>query len=157
LISNNKTQYCPFCGIAIEQDSKFCHNCGASLENQTINQTKETPSVKIISESPLHEHPEIDTTPLRRPHLNGNSGYATVQNQTTTTYTHYPRKKQNDTQGFFSLLFAILSFVGILPFIGSILAIILGGKNAGPLGIVGRTMGLISLFFLVIFGFMILL
>ncbi|NHJ48447.1 MAG: hypothetical protein FK733_11745 [Asgard group archaeon] len=150
------TKYCPFCGINLDQESIYCHNCGASLKKK-LNES--TSSVRIISERPLSDFPDINIKNLRAQYPTTGSGYAVNTNQSTilkhpTTTTHkYPRrKKQDETQGVISFIFAILAFTGVLPFIGSIVAIILGGKHTGPLGRVGRILGWVSLILICVFG-----
>ncbi|MBK5113901.1 MAG: zinc-ribbon domain-containing protein [Candidatus Heimdallarchaeota archaeon] len=141
----NYNEFCPFCGSIIEKNSKFCHNCGALIVQQQT--TESSPSVRIISERPIAEFPYIDTNPLTKQYPISVSGHNQRYSEShhTTTYPSYRRRKQNHGLGVASLIFAILSFIGILPLIGSFLAIILGGNKSGPLGVIGRILGFISL------------
>ncbi|HUT81009.1 MAG TPA: zinc ribbon domain-containing protein [Candidatus Bathyarchaeia archaeon] len=161
----NFDSYCPFCGINIERDSRYCHNCGASLEHEKVEDS--SPSIRIISERPLSEFPNIDIKALQQKHQTRplsayhqgnyhlqNSSYSSAQN--TANYT--PKiKKQNDGLGVISLIFAILAITSILPFIGSIVAIILGGEKSGTVGIIGRIIGIFSLIIYSVLAILIIL
>jgi hypothetical protein len=148
LIDNN-TEYCPFCGSLIEKDSQFCHNCGAHIEQQKQQTNDSTPSVRIISERPIAEFPNLDTTPLAKQFPIGNPGFNQGHSKSTqtTTYPDQRQIKQNHGLGVMSFILGILAFIGILPLFGSLLAITFGGYKSGPLGILGRILGFISLVF----------
>lgn len=141
----NYNEFCPFCGIIIEKDTRFCHNCGAQIEQKKTSESSS--SVRIISERPIAEFPNIDTKPLTKQYPISAPGYNQrhYESQHTIIYPTYRKRKQNYGMGVASLIFGILSLIGILPLIGSFLAIIFGGHKSGPLGIIGRILGIISL------------
>lgn len=152
-----QTNFCPFCGTNLERNSRYCHNCGAYLE-QEISETAKP--IKIISEKPLEAFPEI-YVPKNIKHTAVGSGYGKTnvnerkQNEVITQeQENHQTRKQNDGQGIISFLFAILAIIGILPIFGSILAILTGGYKGGPLGIIGRTIGWVSLLFYLSFTFL---
>ncbi len=156
-MKGNSTIYCPYCGITLEGESRFCHNCGANLETDIKIDT--TPAVRIISERPLSEFPNIDTRPLQQSYPIVSTGLPQMRNTTEQidSNNNLQRKQQNEGLGVVSLIFAILALIGIIPYIGSIIAIILGGKKAGFTGIIGRVLGVISLIFYAIFALLMFL
>ena len=120
-----KTNFCPFCGTKIDMDSYYCHNCGANLK-QISKQTNNK------SQEDLTE----------------------IENKATNTTEIYHIQKQNNGRGIFSIIFAFLSIIGILPLFGSLAAIFTGGWKAGPLGAIGRTLGWFSFIFYMSFAIM---
>lgn len=124
---NEKTNFCPFCGTKIELDSHYCHICGANLIQDSINTS--------TRQSETLPKTEVKTVPAEEEHQ---------------------FKKQDNGNGFVSILFAFLSIIGILPFLGAIVAIFTGGWKSGPLGIIGRSLGWFSFIFYTSFAFMVL-
>jgi hypothetical protein len=104
-MSSNET--CNYCGSAVEADSEFCSNCGASL-----SVVESTSSVRIISES----QPSYTVTQQSQTY------------QTAQPTTVYVPQKRDDSQGTIALIFGILACAGVLPCIGSIVAIIVGNQ-----------------------------
>jgi len=98
----SKINHYPYCGSALESGSQFCQNCGASISGDA------EPSKPAHTPMPPQE--SYGTTPA-------------YEQPTTIVYT--PQKKEDNT-GLLSLIFGILSCVGVLACIGSIVAIILG-------------------------------
>ena len=142
-----KTNYCPFCGIKLELESKYCHNCGAFLNSQIHNQNQK--QIKIISEKPLTINNETIS--------NETNSEKTENTQNDNQSVHYQIRRENSSSGFVSFMFAMLSFFGILPFFSSTIAIITGGRKAGPLGIISRSIGWFLLGFYTILTFYIIL
>ena len=113
--------YCPFCGSIVKEDSEFCQNCGAALEEQ---RSKNYP-------------PPSQSSSLA---FSGYSSQST-QGSATSSYRQYPSttyvtpRKQDDSEvvGSIALVFAILGLIGVLPCIGTLIGLILGGnaKNKG--------------------------
>ncbi|HUT79752.1 MAG TPA: zinc-ribbon domain-containing protein [Candidatus Bathyarchaeia archaeon] len=117
---------CPFCGSIIEPGSKFCQNCGASIEdlNSPIDYG-DSSSVRIIGTSNVtptqNQYPQVQYP---------------VQSQTYTyqqqpvyyqpASTVYVPQQRDDSLANLSIIMAILSCIGILPIIGSIIAVITG-------------------------------
>jgi len=123
-MSSNKI--CTYCGSAVEADSEFCSNCGASL-----HVVESTSSVRIISES--------------QPSYTVTQPVQTTQSYHPQPTTVYVPQRQDDSQGTIALIFGILGCVGVLPCIGSIVAIIVGNqaKNSSNASL-GVTLGWIA-------------
>ncbi|MHA1123863.1 MAG: zinc-ribbon domain-containing protein [Candidatus Heimdallarchaeota archaeon] len=101
----SKINHCPYCGSALESGSQFCQNCGASISGGVGPSKPAQPA-----HTPMPPQESYGTTPA-------------YEQPTTIVYT--PQKKEDNT-GLLSLIFGILSCVGVLACIGSIVAIILG-------------------------------
>ncbi|MFW9924542.1 MAG: hypothetical protein ACFFDW_14760 [Candidatus Thorarchaeota archaeon] len=126
---NNNLNVCPFCGSAIEHNQDFCHNCGANLSESTqqrefkLNNTEYTQSYQT-------NYPAAYTPPQTYPQY------------PSTTYTPTKRNSSSDSAGIIALIFGILAILGILPCIGSIIAITVGssakndGSTAGQVGLI---------------------
>ncbi len=126
--------HCPFCGSLVESGSEFCHSCGASLDE----------SHKTENYGTGYGTPATQTS-------GGSSASGTAPTQYAPpqqgqTFTQYPRTqtvyrppsqhkqfRSNSSSGAIALVFAILACVGVLPCIGSIIAIAIGSsaKNDG--------------------------
>lgn len=136
------TIHCPFCGSLVESSSDFCHNCGA-----------------VISESPKtgnYSTGYATTTPTNPTSGSSYSSSPSSPNQFGASYSEYqksqtqksqtiykPRKSSSsDSSGTLALIFGILACVGVLPCIGSIIAIVVGstakksGDSAGEAGFI---------------------
>lgn len=109
-MSQNK--HCPFCGSPNEVDNDFCSNCGASLTETTSYDTPAT--------TPSYPKPGEPSQQY--------GGSYSQQPGTYTTSTTYqqPRSSSSSSNGTIALILSILSCVGILPCIGSIIGIVLG-------------------------------
>ncbi|NHJ33296.1 MAG: zinc-ribbon domain-containing protein [Asgard group archaeon] len=122
---SQQTNHCPYCGASIEKGSQFCQFCGSSIAD-IDEPSKPTPQAPLPQES-------YGTTPA-------------YQQPATTVYT--PEKK-DDSTGLISLIFGILSCVGFLPCIGSIVAIIMGhsakSKGESQYGSIGLVLGYLGL------------
>lgn len=149
--SINNSRMCPFCGSAVENNQQFCHNCGANLEdNKKVNEEKlyaaEYPTT-VGQQQPIYPQQTYGGT------------YSQYPRQTTT---YVPPRRTDDSSGTIALIFGILACTGILPCIGSLIAIIVGssakneGSSSGQAGfILGwvsccLNIGLIILLFLLI-------
>ncbi|TET29748.1 MAG: zinc-ribbon domain-containing protein [Candidatus Heimdallarchaeota archaeon] len=125
----SKSDHCPFCGSAIESESQFCQNCGASL---TVDE--ETPYTQ-----PVQTKQPASTGSYQQP-LAQQGPY---HQQPTTVYL--PQKQEENTLGILSLIMGILGWIFILPVIGSIIAIITGhiarSRSKSVTGLVGLILG----------------
>ena len=129
--------YCTECGSEVEQETRFCPNCGHSLSQEVL-----TSSPSVLASPPAQY-----------------SAKPPVQSSAPPTYQQY--HKRDNTKGIIALVFGILGFV-FLPFIGSIVAIILGAlsrsqdedSSLGTIGIVLGILGIICwiIFFVFIFS-----
>ncbi|MBK5114109.1 MAG: zinc ribbon domain-containing protein, partial [Candidatus Heimdallarchaeota archaeon] len=97
---SQNVNHCPYCGSAIEGSSQFCQNCGASITGGAAAPSK--PAQPAYSPPPPQE--SYGTTPA-------------YEQPAATVYTP---KSSDDNTGIISLIFGILSCVGILPCIGGI-------------------------------------
>jgi hypothetical protein len=144
---SQNVNHCPYCGSSVEGGSQFCQNCGASINGGGAAPSK--PAQPDYQAPPPQE--SYGTTPA-------------YEQPATTTYTP---SKSSDNTGMISLIFGILSCVGILPCIGGIVAIITGhsarskgdtqyaqiGLILGYLSVVLQVIGIIiAVVFWVIFG-----
>ena len=124
---SQNVKHCPFCGSAIESGSQFCPNCGASILDDAGSSK---PAQPAYSPPPQESY---GTTPA-------------YEQPTTTVYT---TQKKDDNTGIISLIFGILSCVGFLPCIGSIVAIILGhnakSKGESQYGSIGLILGYLGI------------
>jgi len=128
--------YCTECGSKIEEEARFCPNCG----HEVSQEPSMSPSRNV---SPPN--------PYSNPYSN--------QYSAPSTYQQY--HKSDNTKGIIALVFGILGFI-LLPFIGSIVAIILGAisrsqeedNSLGTIGIVLGILGMICwvIFFVFLFG-----
>ncbi|MBD3191804.1 MAG: zinc-ribbon domain-containing protein [Candidatus Heimdallarchaeota archaeon] len=111
------TKHCPFCGSIIEEGSAFCANCGASLSS--IEETQDYDS--YTPEEP--STPPPPPPPQQKTYDYGTGG--------TYREPSAPRTQESNTMGIISLIFGILGCVGVLPCIGSLVAIVTGfmGKD----------------------------
>ena len=120
--------YCPECGSGVDQETRFCPNCGHEL------------------------YLDFSNTPISTP-------TPPIQYSTPPRYPQY--YKSDNTKGIIALIFGIVGFI-VLPFIGSIIAIIFGSlsrsqeedRTMGTLGIVLGILGLLCwiIFFVVLFS-----
>jgi uncharacterized membrane protein YvbJ len=125
--------YCTECGSKVEDNTQFCPNCGHQIS-------------QIPSTSPSSN---VSTPPQ-------------YSNQYSAPPTYQQYHKHDNTKGIIALVFGILGFV-LLPFIGSIVAIILGALSRSQeeettLGTVGIVLGILGMvcwviFFVFIFSF----
>jgi hypothetical protein len=118
--------YCSECGSKIGEETHFCPNCGHE-----------------VSQEPL-----INTSSAIPPPNQYSSQYSAP-----STYQQY--YKRDNTKGIIALVFGILGFV-LLPFIGSIVAIILGAlsrsqEEDNSLGTIGIVLGILGIVCWVIF------
>ena len=122
------TNFCPNCGAAVDHDTQFCQNCGASITDSGAAPSK--PAQPAYSEPPPQE--SFGTTPA-------------YEQPATTTYA----PKKSDDSGMISLIFGVLSCVGILPCIGGIVAIITGhsakSKGDSQYANIGLILGYLSI------------
>ncbi len=128
---SNEIKHCPFCGSAVEKESVFCQNCGASLTG-----TEET--------TPAHAPQPYQPAPSQP---QSQYQYGTdVYQQPATVYVPAPRK--DDSLATLSLIMGILGWVCI-PVIPSIVAVITGhiaySRSKGPMAIIGMILGYIPL------------
>ncbi len=132
----SSTEICTYCGSAVEKDSEFCSNCGASLRV-----VESTSSVRIISES----QPSYTVTQSSQIYQSPQPAQQTSVYYPQSTTVYVPQK-QDDSQGTIALIFGILGCVGVLPCIGSIVAIIVGNqaKNNSNASL-GVTLGWIAI------------
>ncbi len=125
---SQNVNHCPYCGSALESGSQFCQNCGASISGDA---GPSKPTQQAYAPPPPQE--SYGTTPA-------------YQQPATTVYTP---QKQDDNTGLISLIFGILSCIGFLPCIGSIVAIILGhnakSKGESQYGSIGLVLGYIGI------------
>lgn len=125
---SQNVNHCPYCGSALEGGSQFCQNCGASISGGA---GPSKPAQQTYATPPPQE--SYGTTPA-------------YQQPATTVYT--PQKK-DDSTGLISMIFGILSCIGFLPCIGSIVAIILGhnakSKGESQYGSIGLVLGYIGI------------
>ncbi|TET29747.1 MAG: zinc-ribbon domain-containing protein [Candidatus Heimdallarchaeota archaeon] len=125
---SQKVNHCPYCGSSIESGSQFCQNCGASISGAAAPGKPAQPAP-----APMPPQESYGTTPA-------------YEQPTTTVYT--PQKK-DDSTGLISLIFGILSCVGFLPCIGSIVAIVMGhnakSKGESQYGSIGLVLGYLGI------------
>lgn len=126
---------CPYCGSAIELKQEFCHNCGANLQELEASNLS---SYTLSPSSSYSTSPSTSYTPTQ------STSYTQYPRQSTT---YVPPKRSDDSSGVIALIFGVLACTGILPCIGSLVAIIVGGnaKNEGSsTGQIGFILGWIS-------------
>ncbi len=125
---SQNVKHCPYCGSALESGSQFCQNCGASISGDAGPSKPTQPA-----HTPIQPQESYGTTPA-------------YEQPTTTVYT--PQKK-DDSTGLISLIFGILSCIGFLPCIGSIVAIVLGhnakSKGESQYGSIGLVLGYLGI------------
>jgi hypothetical protein len=122
----------------VETGSEFCQNCGASLDV-----VESTSSVRIISESQPSYQVVEPTSEWQTSQQSHTTHQPTYQQPTVVVV---PPRRQDNSQGTLALVFGILACVGILPCIGSIIAIIVGNNAKGTSsGSIGVTLGWISI------------
>ena len=125
---SQNVKHCPYCGSALESGSQFCQNCGASISGDAGPSKPTQPA-----HAPIPTQESYGTTPA-------------YEQPTTTVYT--PQKK-DDSTGLISLIFGILSCIGFLPCIGSIVAIVLGhnakSKGESQYGSIGLVLGYLGI------------
>ena len=129
--------YCTECGSYVEEEARFCPNCGHERS-------------QIPSTSP----PRVASPPPQY------SNQYSAQYSAPSPYQQY--QKRDNTKGIIALVFGILGLF-LLPIIGSIVAIILGAlsrsqeedNSLGTIGIVLGVIGIICwiIFFVVLFSF----
>ncbi|NPE08374.1 MAG: zinc-ribbon domain-containing protein [Asgard group archaeon] len=124
---SQNVNHCPYCGSAIEGGSQFCPNCGASITGDA--------------------GPSKSAQPAYTPPPQESYGTTPAYEQPSTTV--YAPQKKDDNTGLISLIFGILSCVGFLPCIGSIVAIVLGhsakSKGESQYGSIGLVLGYIGI------------
>ncbi len=125
---SQNVKHCPYCGSALESGSQFCQNCGASISGDA---GPSKPAQPAYVPTPTPE--SYGTTPA-------------YEQPTTAVYT--PQKK-DDSTGLISLIFGILSCIGFLPCIGSIVAIVMGhnakSKGESQYGSIGLVLGYLGI------------
>ena len=125
---SQNVKHCPYCGSALESGSQFCQNCGASISGDAGPSKPAQPA-----HAPTPPPESYGTTP--------------AYEQPTTTVSA-PRK-QDDSTGVISLVFGILSCIGFLPCIGSIVAIVLGhnakSKGESQYASIGLVLGYLGI------------
>ncbi len=130
---SKSNEYCLFCGSAIEADSQFCQNCGAALSD--VEKTQPVYPVQTAPQPSYYQQPVAQPGPYYQ--------------QPTAVYV---QPKQDDTLGIISLIMGILGWIGILPIIGNIVAIITGhiarSRSKSVTGLIGLILGY-SLFIVV--------
>ena len=116
--------YCKYCGNNIDENSKFCPNCGANIEAEQVGNTS--------SESTAYSAPDYSQ-----------SQYANY----TPTYTQNPNEGQGlAIAGFVCSLVSIFCFGIILGIIGIVLSNMAKSKGyTGGLATAGIVMGIIGL------------
>lgn len=129
--------YCPFCGSIVKEDSEFCQNCGAALEEKSSKNYTQSSHSSSSAFSDYYSSRD-------------SQGSATSYSQYPST-TYVPPRKQDDSEviGSIALIFAILGIVGVLPCIGTIVGLILGGnaKNKGNKnGSIAFTISILTIF-----------
>jgi uncharacterized Zn finger protein (UPF0148 family) len=144
-------QHCPFCGSVVEQGSSFCPTCGASLEDIEPPYDEEPyqePSSGSFSAIPPETRQHDDYSKKegyysrRGPyHSQQTHSSAPSYHQSSSTY-----RKGSSSSGTLAVIFGALSCAGILPCIGSILAIIFGSssKDYDDTAKIGFYLGVIS-------------
>ena len=142
---SQNSKHCPYCGSALESGSQFCQNCGASISGGAGPSKPAQPA-----HTPMPPQESYGTTPA-------------YEQPTSTVYTS---QKKDDSSGLISLIFGILGCIGILPCIGSIIAIFMGhsAKRKGEsqyssigliLGYLGAGLYVVSIIGVVIYFFII--
>jgi uncharacterized membrane protein YvbJ len=129
--------YCTECGSEVEQEARFCPNCGHDL-----SQEASTSSPSTVRPSPT----QYSAQPTQ---------YSAQPTQYSAPSTYQQYHKSDNTKGIIALVFGILGFV-LLPFIGSIVAIILGALSRSQeedtsLGTIGIVLGILGMVCWVIF------
>lgn len=116
--------YCKYCGNDIDENSKFCPNCGANIEAEQVENTS--------SESTSYSAPDYSQ-----------SQYANY----TPTYTQNPNEGQGlAIAGFVCSLVSIFCFGIILGILGIVFSGIAKSKGyRGGLATAGIVMGIIGL------------
>jgi len=132
---SQNSKHCPYCGSALESGSQFCQNCGASISGGAGPSKPAQPA-----HTPMPPQESYGTTPA-------------YEQPTSTVYTS---QKKDDSSGLISLIFGILGCIGILPCIGSIIAIFMGhnakSKGESQYSSIGLILGYIGICLYVIGG-----
>ncbi len=132
---SQNSKHCPYCGSALESGSQFCQNCGASISGGAGPSKPAQPA-----HTPIPPQESYGTTPA-------------YEQPTSTVYTS---QKKDDSSGLISLIFGILGCIGILPCIGSIIAIFMGHsakrKGESQYSSIGVILGYIGICLYVIGG-----
>ena len=129
----NSNVYCPFCGSIITLEQEFCHNCGASVKD--LAKKEQTPST--------FGRPITQQTYTSQNYGQQNAQYTQPQQ---VIYKAAP-KKSDDSSGLVALIFGILACAGVLPCVGSIIAIAVGSsarEDGNSMGNTGYILGWIS-------------
>jgi hypothetical protein len=147
--------FCPRCGANNEENQRFCYNCGNRLE--TATQPEATPAAQGTFAPPT----DMPQPPAYTPPQNTLPQYSPMPT--------YPPVAQNNGLAIASLVCGILAWVGLLPLVGAIAAVIMGhmartqikasnGMQSGNgLAIAGLIMGYIQLaLFVVLLCFLVL-
>ena len=115
--------YCKYCGNNIDENSKFCSNCGANIEAEPVGNTSS-------ESSPYYSAPD-------------QSQYANY----TPTYSQNPNEGQSlAIAGFVCSLVSIFCCSIILGIIGIVLSNMAKSKGyTGGLATAGIVMGIIGL------------
>lgn len=137
---SENTIHCPFCGSLVESGSEFCHNCGASL----IESHKTGNYSTGYGTTPAS--PTSNSSPTQSQFGEAYTDYQRSQTSHPTQTVYIPQKTQrsssSSTAGLVALIFGILGCVGVLPCIGSCVAIVAGasarndGDTAGKIGLI---------------------
>jgi hypothetical protein len=120
---SSQTAYCPFCGIEVEPGSTFCGNCGVAIDQK-----------------PAQTQPSAQTQPYQQTYTHGTQPtYQPTQTQSVET----------EIEGIIGLVLGVLSCLGILPFVGSIVGVILGHiakrKSKTGLGTIALVVGYLGI------------
>lgn len=104
--------FCPRCGANNEANQRFCYNCGSRIE--AASQGATTPLAPPIE-------PEVLPPPTYEQSLTVPPAPAAYGSPAA-----YPPVTQNSGMAIASLVCGILAWVGLLPLVGAIAAIVLG-------------------------------
>jgi len=156
IMNKDECRYiCPFCAFAVPSDGKFCPNCGASLDalsepvvsDGIPSKTHEVSPVSVYSSSQVASSRDYyGPTQQQSPAAQGTFYQPVHPMPPPQKVVYIPNTRpRNSSEGTLALIFAILSCVGILPCLGSILAITLGQKAADtPTGTTAVILGWIT-------------
>jgi thiol:disulfide interchange protein len=116
---SSQNKFCPFCGTEVEPSATFCGNCGAAIEQK-----------------PVQTPPPAQT----QAYTHG----------TQPTYQPAPTKSvETEVEGIIGLVLSVLSCIGVLPLIGSIVGVILGHisrrKSKSPMGTIALVAGYLGI------------
>lgn len=105
--------FCPRCGANNEANQRFCYNCGSRIEAASQGAT-----------TPLAPPPELEVLPP--PTYEQSLPVPPAPMAYGSPAAAYPPVAQNSGLAIASLVCGILAWVGLLPLVGAIAAIIMG-------------------------------